>query len=375
MRISAVAAVLAFGVTFCAMAQQGAPVRTAEQQFKNIKVLKGVPANQVVPAMHLIEKALGVDCEFCHVEDRAADTKEPKETARMMIQMVMEINKNNFAGMQTVTCYTCHHGNADPITTPIIPTGEAMMADAPTEELDTSKLPTADQIVTRYVQALGGEANLRKVTSRSITATWEIPTGPGGTTPVPALLERYDKAPNMTLSISHTPTYTISQGFDGTSAWLQDAKGAVTDAPAIDQGHLKRGADFFEPLDLKKTYSSLSVTGVARVNGHDAYRVEGALPNGKPDQLFFDAVSGLLVRKVISIPTPAGQHPMAFEYDDYQKTSSGVLFPFTIRSTPAAPYTLYALFSHSTIHVQKVQDNAAVDDAKFAKPQSKPAGN
>ena len=65
------AVVLALGVTLGAAAQggpqQGGP-RTAEQQFKNIQVMKGVPAAQVVPSMHLIEKALGVDCLFCHEE-------------------------------------------------------------------------------------------------------------------------------------------------------------------------------------------------------------------------------------------------------------------------------------------------------------------
>jgi len=372
LRISAAAGVLAFGVTLCAAAQQAAPARTAEQQYKNIQALKGTPANQVVPAMHLIEKALGVDCEFCHEEDRAADTKEPKQTARKMIAMVMDINKNNFGGVQTVTCYTCHHGVADPVTTPILPTGEAMAEGVP-ELPDTSKWPTADQIVAKYVQALGGEQALRKVTSRSITATWDIPTGAGGNIPVPAQVERYDKAPNLTLSINHTPGYTTAMGFDGTTYWLQDARGGVTDAPALDQGHLKRGADFYEPLDLKKIYSSLSVTGVETVNGHDAYRVDGALPNAKPDHLFFDAISGLLVRKVVSVPTPVGDHPIAIEYDNYQKTSSGVLFPFTIRMIPGAPYTQFALFSHSTLRVQKVDDNAAIDDAKFTRPQSAPA--
>src|SRR5579859_4937024 len=96
MRISTAAVVLAFGVTLSAAAQQAGP-RTAEQQFKNIQVMKGVPAAQVVPSMHLIEKALGVDCLFCHEEeDRSTDTKPPKATARKMIQMVMDINKNNF---------------------------------------------------------------------------------------------------------------------------------------------------------------------------------------------------------------------------------------------------------------------------------------
>ena len=42
-------------------------------------------------------------------------------------------------------------------------------------------LPSVDDVLAKYVQALGGEQALRKVTSRLITATWELPTGPGET--------------------------------------------------------------------------------------------------------------------------------------------------------------------------------------------------
>src|SRR4051794_32131034 len=73
----------------------------AERQFKNIQVLQGTPAPQFVLSMHVIEGALGVDCEFCHLEkDRASDDKETKRTARKMMAMVIDINKNSFSGRQ-----------------------------------------------------------------------------------------------------------------------------------------------------------------------------------------------------------------------------------------------------------------------------------
>jgi photosynthetic reaction center cytochrome c subunit len=366
---------LALAVGLCAAAQQPAAVRTAEQQFKNIQVLKGTPANEVVPAMHVIEKSLGVDCEFCHVADRSKDDMPPKETARKMITMVLDLNKNSlFAGRTQVTCFTCHHGNADPVTVPPLPQGEAMTAVALEPPAAAPSLPAVDQVLAKYVQALGGEQALRKVTSRLITGTWELPTGPGGNTPVPAQLERYEKAPNLTMSINRTAKFTTEQGFDGTSGWLEDAMGAVTDAPAIDQGHLKRSADLYESLDLKQQFARLAVTGLEKVNGHDANVVLGTPEGDKPERFFFDTQTGLLLREEILVSTPIGDNPIAVEYDDYRDTGSGVKFPFVIRSIPGAPYTLYSLFSHSTIRVQKVQDNVTVDVAKFAKPQSKPAG-
>ena len=112
------------------------------------------------------------------------------------------------------------------------------------------------------MQALGGEQALRKVTSRLITATWELPTGPGGNTPVPAQLERYEKAPNLTMSVNNTAMFTTEMGFDGTTAWLEDAEGMVTDAPGLDQGHLKRSSDLYQSLDLKKQFPNLTVAHI-----------------------------------------------------------------------------------------------------------------
>src|ERR1700678_2099865 len=91
-----------------------AAAKKAEEQFKNIQVLKGIPADQLIPAMQFITASLGVECEFCHVQGAfEKDDKKPKETARKMIAMMFAINKDNFAGHREVTCYSCHRGSAD----------------------------------------------------------------------------------------------------------------------------------------------------------------------------------------------------------------------------------------------------------------------
>jgi hypothetical protein len=143
-----------------------------------------------------------------------------------MISMVMDINKTQFGGKQVVTCYTCHNGRPIPADMPVFPVLEPVAAAKPV-------LPAVDQILTKYVQALGGEQAIRKVTSRTITGTQYIPTGPGGTTPMPAVVERYQKAPNVIVTTYRTPTYAISQGFDGTTAWSQDQAGRVADTTAF----------------------------------------------------------------------------------------------------------------------------------------------
>ena len=352
-----------------AHAQGGPPSmegKTAEQFYKNIKVLNGTPADQVIESMHQIRAALGVNCEFCHDDpDRSTDTKMPKETARGMMRMVMDINKNNFKGEQEVTCYTCHRGSTDPMTTVPLPAVERG------EEAEPQGLPSVDQIVSKYVQALGGEQAIRKITSRVITGTQFIPTGPGGTVPVPAMIERSQKAPNLIVNIYRTPTYTVSDGFDGTKAWAQDLRGRVTEPSATDQMRAKRDADFYLPLDLKQAYTQMQVRRVANVNGRDAYVVIARPQGDRAERLYFDVQTGLLVRKWSALPTPVGDAPFQVDYEDYRDTGSGVKFPYLITMNPANARTEPS--TTATIRVTKVQDNAPLDSSKFVKPESKAA--
>ncbi len=73
------------------------PAKTAEEQFKNIQVLKNIPADQLIPAMQFITASLGVECEFCHVEhEMQKDDKRRRLRARKMITMMLAINRGEF---------------------------------------------------------------------------------------------------------------------------------------------------------------------------------------------------------------------------------------------------------------------------------------
>lgn len=84
----------------------------------NLKTLHGIHArDQLMGVMRGFTEALGVKCDFCHDRDNfASDEKIEKRTARFMIIMVANIDKNYLAGPQTekVTCFTCHRGSSVP---------------------------------------------------------------------------------------------------------------------------------------------------------------------------------------------------------------------------------------------------------------------
>jgi hypothetical protein len=354
------ALVLAGAVTTSAQVSPANEGKTAEQVYKNIKVLQGTPANELNQSMHLMKGATGMDCLYCHIErEWEKDVKPAKEVARAMITMMMDINKRNFGGRQVVTCNTCHNGRPIPAAMPVFPVYEP-------KEVVKPALPTVDQILAKYVQALGGEAAIRKITSRTITGTQYIPTGPGGTVPTPAAVERYQKAPNLAVTIYRAPAYAISQGFDGTAAWSQDQSGRVTNPVTLDVARAARAADFYEPVNLKREYAQMTVKGIESVNNRDAYLVVGVPQGDLPESLYFDTQTGLLLRKQTVLPTPIGNSPLQVDFDDYRDTGSGVKFPFLIHMNPATART--ELAPEATLRVTKVEDNKAIDDAKFAKP-------
>ena len=126
--------------------------KKAEEQFKNIQVLKGVPAEQIFPTMQFITASLGVECDFCHVQGAfEKDDMKNKQTARKMMEMMIAINADNFDAHRVVTCNTCHRGNALPQAIPAVMTedakgmGESKKPEAP----EVSTGPTGEQLLDK----------------------------------------------------------------------------------------------------------------------------------------------------------------------------------------------------------------------------------
>src|SRR5260370_21232604 len=149
-----------------------APARAklAEEEYKNIQALKGMPAGQVIPAMQFIGASLGVECEYCHVAHaNEKDDKKAKVTARKMINMMMAINKENFDGQREATCYSCHRGSTEPVSTPVITDEEPRTPAEEGEKTGEAKasLPSAEQLLDKYLAAIGGAEARTIITSRA----------------------------------------------------------------------------------------------------------------------------------------------------------------------------------------------------------------
>jgi photosynthetic reaction center cytochrome c subunit len=342
--------------------QSNAGTKTAEQVFKNIQVFKGVPADQLIPTMQFIAAALGVECDFCHVQGAFdKDDKKPKQIARKMVEMMVAINADNFDRHRQVTCYSCHRGNARPLAIPAVMGQPADTVAAvntlagPTmapPEPQPNNGPTADQLLDKYVQAAGGAAAIDKVSSRVMKGAIDFS---GKSFPI----DVYCKAPDQRISFTHLPQGDSVTAFNGHEGWLamtgrppREMHGSDLEAAAID-------ADLHLPTHLKGMFSGMEVRGAEKIDDHPAYVLIGQR-EGKPAMLlYFDEQSGLLVRMVRFADTAVGLLPTQIDYADY-KESDGVEVP--LRWTLSRPEGRF------TIQISEIQQNVPVDESKFVKP-------
>jgi photosynthetic reaction center cytochrome c subunit len=337
-----------------AFAQGGgaAAGKNAEEVFKNIQVLKGVPAEQLVPTMQFIAASLGQQCTFCHVEARDKDDKETKQTARKMIQMVMAINKDNFNGRVQVTCNTCHRGAQDPVGVPVI-SDAGPAAEAPRAAGGAEQRPTADQLFDKYLQAVGGADALAKVSSR--VGKGAI-TGPDGkSTPI----DVYAKGSDAHVMVTHTANGDRSTGYNGTTGWTVNNAGAPRDMAAMDLDGAKLEDDLYLAAHAKQTYTQWRVGRSDKVGDRDAYVLNGTAAGHQPVRLYLDQQSGLLLRAMHFVETQVGRLPAQVDFADYRELN-GVKVPYRI--------ILGRTNGRSTIQFDQVQQNGAVDDSKLSKP-------
>jgi photosynthetic reaction center cytochrome c subunit len=342
---------------------QAAPaVMTAgkDPQFKNIQVLKDLPSDQLFPAMQFITVSLGVQCGACHVQVNGewADEKDDKQmklAARHMMQMQMDINKNNFNGNRQVTCNTCHRGSEHPVGTPEILATEGERprpAPAAAAPATPPALPTADQVFSKYIDAIGGEAAVAKVTTRVEKGNTVV-----GETKTP--IELYLKAPNKRVSISHGQNGDSITAFDGSAGWQGGGRGGARAMAPIDSMSAMIDAALPFPTNLKTLFQQPRVR-TDKIDDKEYYVVSGRGP-GTPAQvrLYFDEQTGLLTRVVRLNDAGLGNTPVQVDYTDY-RVADGIRIPFK--------WTLSRPQGRFSIQVDTVQQNVPVDDAKFVKP-------
>jgi hypothetical protein len=349
-----------FLATFTAVAQK-APL--AEDVFKNVQVLKGLPADEFMNTMGIFSAALGMSCEDCHAsndskwENYALDTSPRKVTARKMVQMVAALNKNNFGGLQMVTCWTCHRGTTPPKITPNLNT-LYNLPDEPDDFITPApNAPPVDKILDRYIQALGGADRLNRVTSFVAKGT-SVGYGPEGTE---RAVEVYAKAPGQRTTIIHTQNGDNTTVIDGTNGWsvvpLKPLPVMQITGGALEGAKFEAALSF--PRNIKASLMRWRVGFSSTIDDKDVDVIQGSGPDGLLVTMYFDSQSGLLVRLLRFVNSPIGRTPTQIDYSDYREVA-GVKVPFK--------WKMSWLDGKENFELKEIQANVAIDPRKFEKP-------
>ena len=330
-----------------AASPQAAPAagteKTAEQAYKNIKVLKDMPASQLLPVMHLMRAALGTRCDFCHVAEGnryELDTKKEKERAREMIRMVLAVNKDFFEGRTVVTCNTCHRGQEHPVRVPAI--GQAQFDDTThgADHHETREtLPSAAEVLDRYIQALGGRAALEGVKSRVSRGTLLRMKVIGSGTPKARAVNRgqedpfeiVQQAPDRVTVTLGAPPQQVVQRLEGGSGTLQTPRGERPMTPE-EVARVAAQMDLRKELKLRDRADKARVAGRETIDGKDVLAVRMTGDDGASQLFYFDAGTGLLRRQVVNRPTVLGPDPEQTDFEDYRDVG-GVKVPFVVKAS------------------------------------------
>ena len=210
-----------------AEAQNHGDTRPAEQVFKNIQSMKGIPADEFLSTMGFFSASLGISCGDCHTAEsggdwaKYADDNDRKCRTRAMIAMVNTMNKSFFAGKRVLTCYSCHRGSTSPEVTPDLTQFYATLRYREPDRM-VNQFPgasDAEQIIGKYLSAIGGErqaAALTSLVAKGTYQTYGVPTK--------YALDLFAKAPAQRSIVVHNLAGAdLVDTFDGREAWVKQS--------------------------------------------------------------------------------------------------------------------------------------------------------
>ena len=341
----------------------------AEEVFKNVQVLKGIPVDQFMGTMGFFSASLGLNCTDCHVEEsggdwaRYADDNALKQMARVMTVMVNNINRTSFGGRQVVTCNTCHRGSSKPN---VMPSLDALYGAPPPDEPgdpfgQAPGQPPPDQILDKYLAAIGGPARAAALTSFTAKGTY---IGFDDAEKVP--MELYAPAPNRRTTVVHGQGGETVTTIDGRNGWMAAPLTERPFAVIALTGEELAGAHFetglFFPSRLKDSLTKWRTGVPVLLNDREMNVVQGDLAGGGVATLCFDAQTGLLVRLIRYAQSPVGRLVTRVDYDDYREVAD-LRMPFK--------WTVRWLSGRSTYELTAVQPNVQIPATRFAAPAAR----
>jgi zinc protease len=185
---------------------------------------------------------------------------------------------------------------------------------------------TAEQVVSKYVDALGGREKLEKVQDETLKMT-------GAMQGMTINITIIRKAPNKLYQLVDFGVGQAKTIFNGTKGTInqmgqeQEISGAQLEA-------MKYEAAFNAYLDYTKLGAKLELSGMETINNKDTYKVTIIYPSGKKSVQNYDVQSGFLVRQSGTVESAQGAANVTTEFADYKETKGFMIPQKIIQGTP-----------------------------------------
>ena len=222
-----------------------------------------------------------------------------------------------------MTCYACHRGAHKPVAIPVISQEPVQLAPEEKtnrEEGNAASPPSADKIIEKYLQAMGGVDGVARISTRLQKGTLTV-----GTAQFP--VEVLTKRPANRVTTVRFPNGESVTGFNAQVGWLTTPGHGVHEMSSAELDASQMDAYPQCAMDLRQIFRELRVQQQEKVDGRPTYVVSGIRDNRPPVQLYFDQESGLLIRLLRYVDTPLGLNPAQIDYADYRQEGA-VRTPF-----------------------------------------------
>ncbi|HAV62901.1 MAG TPA: hypothetical protein DCY13_11115 [Verrucomicrobiales bacterium] len=219
-------------------------------------------------------------------------------------------------------------------------------------------LPAADSaevILKKHVNAIGGEALHKKAKSREIVATMDMPAA-GFTAEMKILAKAPDK---IRTELEIPQMGKVVEGYDGKVAWSQSPFTGLIEKSGGQLEQTKRQADFHRDVEIAKRFETWKVRGNETVSGKETIVLEGSSPGKDGETMWLDAKTYLIHKVETTAETPQGRLKTSTITTDYRDVD-GMKFPFAIK--------VESDLGAMNLKIKQIKFGVEAPDSLFAKP-------
>jgi len=222
---------------------------------------------------------------------------------------------------------------------------------------------TAEELVTKNIQAKGGEEKIRAIKTLHVTGTYQQRG-------LRAQIGEEAKAPNLLRQTFTLQGMTEIDAYDGATGWKISPFEGRKDPELMGEDDLRdivEDADFYGPLvDYKDKGNTIEYLGLATVDGDDAYRLKVTLKNGDIIYYYLDPDTFIEIRTEKQQFILGSVRERVTDLGAYKQVA-GVYFPFSIESEPKRNPS-----QRSRVTIDSIEANVPIPDSDFKMPAAPP---